>query len=230
MSETEFPGNAHKMKKTELKAETEETPEPDTKKVQKVVAGKVVRRKKSLGSRFKEVFIGGDAQTVGQYVLYEILIPAAKDMAVDMFSQGAERMFFGDDHHYGRRGGRPRGRASSSPRIYHNYQGYSSRDSRDRPPFGREEQGRYASRRMRGTHNLDDIILATRAEAEEVIDRLFDLVNRYEMATVADLYELLGLTSAYTDDKWGWTDLRGSDIRRVRDGYLLDLPRPEPLK
>jgi hypothetical protein len=71
--------------------------------------------------------------------------------------------------------------------------------------------------------------LATRVEAEEVIDRLFDVVSRYETATVADLYEMVGVTGNYTDDKWGWTDLRGASVQRVRNGYLLDLPRPEPL-
>jgi len=63
-------------------------------------------------------------------------------------------------------------------------------------------------------------------EAEEVIDRMFDLVSRYEVVTVADLYELVGVSGEYTDAKWGWTDLRGAAAMRIRDGYLLDLPRP----
>ena len=85
------------------------------------------------------------------------------------------------------------------------------------------------SRRAKATHNFDEIILATRHEAEEVIDRLFDLISRYETATVADLYELVGEDRSYTDDKWGWTDIRGAGVQRVRNGYLLNLPRPEPL-
>ena len=68
-----------------------------------------------------------------------------------------------------------------------------------------------------------------RAEAEEVIDRLFELVSIYESATVADLYELVGLSSTHTDHKWGWTDLMGAGVSRIRGGYLLDLPDPEPL-
>jgi len=85
------------------------------------------------------------------------------------------------------------------------------------------------SRRGRASHDFDEIILATRVEGEEVIERLFDLVSRYEAATVADLYELVGVSGNYTDDKWGWTDVRGSGVTRVRNGYLLDLPKPEPI-
>jgi hypothetical protein len=85
------------------------------------------------------------------------------------------------------------------------------------------------SRQARARHDFDEIVLESRTEAEEVIDRLFDLVSRYESATVADLYELVGLASSHTDHKWGWTDLRGAGVSRVRGGYLLDLPDPHPL-
>lgn len=221
MSE-DFPPNSHKMKKS-LRDEPEEIEAAPEKKVEKVVEGKVIRRKKPLGKRFKEVFIGGDAQSVGQYVFFDILIPAAKDLAVDMASQGAERLFFGEDNY--RRSSRSRNRHSAT-RIYHDYQRYSSRDPRDRPPSPRES-GRYSRRHL----DTDDIILATRAEAEEVIDRMYDLLNRYEVVAVAELYELIGESGGpYTNSNWGWTDLRGTGIRRVREGYLLDLPRPEPLK
>ena len=85
------------------------------------------------------------------------------------------------------------------------------------------------SRQSRARHNFDEIVLDERVEAEEVIDRLFDLVSRYEAATVADLYELVGLSSTHTDNKWGWIDLTGAGVTRVRGGYLLDLPEPESL-
>jgi hypothetical protein len=94
---------------------------------------------------------------------------------------------------------------------------------------GRRDEPRSISRRARATHDFDEIILPTRVEAEEVIDRMFDIVSQYETATVADLYELVGINSNYTDGKWGWSDFRGAGVSRVRNGYLLDLPRPESL-
>lgn len=85
------------------------------------------------------------------------------------------------------------------------------------------------SRRARARHDFDEIVLTSRAEAEDVIDRLFDLVGKYDTASVADLYELVGFDSAHTDYKWGWTDLRGAGVAKVREGYLLDLPDPTPI-
>lgn len=78
-------------------------------------------------------------------------------------------------------------------------------------------------------HDFSDIILASRADAEEVLDRLRDLVSQYDVATVNDLYDLVGLTGEFTDDKWGWTDLRTASVRVVRGGYLLNLPRTQPI-
>lgn len=57
-----------------------------------------------------------------------------------------------------------------------------------------------------------------------------DLIDKYGTVSVGDLYELLGEEPAYTDEKWGWTDLTESGIRRVRDGYLLQLPQPESFR
>jgi hypothetical protein len=88
---------------------------------------------------------------------------------------------------------------------------------------------RAISRQARGRHDFDEIVLDSRTEAEQVIDQLFDVVSRYESATVADLYALVGLAAAHTDYKWGWTDLQGAGVSRIRDGFILDLPDPEPL-
>lgn len=212
----EFPSNRHKDK---------EAPEPkkvEEKKVAQVVQSEVVRRKKPLSRRFTETFIGGDAKSVWGFITLDVLIPAAKDMIADAVSQGVERMIFGEARSTSRRTGRRPG--DSGPYI--SYNRYSSSASRR----GRQDRSPELSRRARASHDFDEIILATRAEANEVLERLFDLVSKYESATVADLYDLVGVTGSYTDDKWGWFDLRGADVTRVRHGYLLDLPKPEPLE
>jgi hypothetical protein len=55
-------------------------------------------------------------------------------------------------------------------------------------------------------------------------------VSQYEQATVNDLYELVGVSGNFTDENYGWTDIRGAGITRIRGGYLLDLPKAELLK
>lgn len=210
----EFPANSHKIRSTPAEEPAE------TKKVEKVIEGDVVRRKKPLGKRFAETFFGGDARGVVAFVVMDVLIPAAKDTIADAFSTGIERMLFGEVRSASRRtGSRPSGSS------YTSYNRYSQGPAATR----REEPRNQMSRRGRASHDFDEIILDSRAAATEVIDRLFDLVSRYEQATVSDLYSLVGVSGNYTDEKWGWTDIRGAGVTRVRNGYLLDLPRPELL-
>lgn len=198
-----------------IKKEVEEP-----KKIEQVVSGEVIRRKKSMGKRFSEYFIGGDAKTAARYVFFDVFIPSAKDTIADMMSMGVEKMLFGEVRSTSRRGiVRP-----GLQNAYTNYTQYSSKGS----PRRRDES-RGPSRRARAAFDFDEIILPTRFEAEQVIDKLFDLTQRYQQASVRDLYELVGVESNFTDEKYGWTDLRGADINRVKNGYLLELPRPEPL-
>jgi hypothetical protein len=185
-----------------------------------VVTSKVVRRKQPVGTRLKELFIGDSAHNVWNYVALDVMLPAAKDMIADAVSQGVERMIFGEARSTSRRTGQ-------RPGGYVAYNRYSPGNSQ--PTQNRRDERREVSRRSRASHDFDEIILATRVEAEEVIDALFNLVGKYETATVGDLYELVNVPSNYTDDKWGWTDLRGAGVTRVRNGYLLDLPRPEAI-
>ena len=77
--------------------------------------------------------------------------------------------------------------------------------------------------------DYDDIVLDKRDEAEDVLSRMDELISTYGMASVADLYELVGVTGNYTDNKYGWTDIRSASAIRVRDGYLLKLPKALPL-
>lgn len=207
----EFPGNRQQRQRGQG-----DRPPNQSKKVERVVQSEVTRRKKPFSRRLVETFVGGDARGVWGYVAFDVLIPAAKDAIADAFTQGIEKMLFPDSS--------PRGRGRRRPGdgSYVSYNRYSDRGHRDEP--------RHLSRRSRAAHDFDEIILATRVEAEEVIDQLFELVSKYDVASVSDLYNLVGVTGNFTDEKWGWTDIRGAGVTRLRNGeYLLDLPRPEPI-
>lgn len=218
-----YPGNGKTARPAATERSSREAkPEQEKPKVEKVITGDVIRRKKSLGKRFRETFIGGeDARGVMQYVTFEVLAPAAKDMVADAVSQGVERLIFGEARSASRRTGVRPGSGS-----YVSYNKIRSGLVRNDP---REDPRPQLSRQARRNHIFDEIVLATRAEGNEVLDKLFVLVDQYESASVSDLYELVGITGDYTDEKWGWTDLRGATILRVNDGYLLDLPPTVPL-
>lgn len=198
----EFPPNSKKAAAAEEK------------KIEQVTTTEAIRRKKPLGKRFTETFFGNDLKSVVNYVVSEVLVPAAKDMAVEAGSQGLERFIFGDTS--------PRRRNTrNAPQghIAYNRMSGPSRPT-DRPTRGRRS----------GRVEFDEIILQSRSEGQEVLSQMYDILSRYESVTVSDLYELVGLRASHTDLKWGWTDLHGASVDRLRDGsFLLDLPTPEAL-
>lgn len=204
MNDTEFPPNSDKSRL----GETEE------KKVEQVTSSPATRRKKGLGKQFKKTFFGGDARSALSYMVYNVLIPAAKEALADAGEQGIRQLIFGETR-------RQRSAPQSGPGGFVSYNRYAMGQGQQKP--------RTLSPRGRARHDFDEIVLDTRQEAEEAIDRMFDLVGQYGSATVSDLYELVGIQSTHADQKWGWEELRGAGVSRVRGGYLLDLPDPEPL-
>lgn len=208
-----YPGNRQQLGRVEP-AEEEKKP-----KIEKVTASRAIQRKTPLGKRFVQTFFSG-TNSVWGYILHDILLPAAKDTITDVVSQGIERMVYGEGRSTSRRTGtRPSGTSG-----YVSYNRYSQ-------PTSQREQSRTLTRRARASHDFQDIILATRAEAEAVIDALYDLVNKYDQATVADLYGLVGIPAEFTDENWGWRDISrlGQGPKRVSEGYWLPLSKPEPL-
>jgi hypothetical protein len=195
-------------------------PVPD-KVVEQVVTGEVAARKKTLGRRLHDIFIGGDSKTVVSYVVGEVLIPQAKDLLNEMVSTFVERTLYGEARPSRRPGGY---RPTVSPGPT-NYSRYSERGNN---PVGRHTMGRQPNASVQG-RPIDDMLFATRVEAETVLTKMYNLLEGYEFVSVRDLHSLIGWSSSYIDEKWGWTNLNGSDIRRVRDGYTLTLPDTVPL-
>lgn len=211
----DFPANSAKSK-----ARSESPPRDDQpEKIGRVISGEASQRPRGLGRRFKDTFIEGSARTAMEYVVVEVVVPAIQDTLIEALQGGFERLIRGDH-----RPRRPYSSTSSSsysgvPRV--DYQGMSQ----NRAPAS---TNRMLSRQARSRHDFGEIILQSRQDGEDVIDRMFDVLSRYGSVTVSVLYEMTGIDSSHVDEKWGWTSLRGA--RAVRQGenkYLLDLPEPE---
>jgi len=186
------------------------TPEPSSvPKVIKVTRGMVTQRKKPLLARiFSE-----NTKSVAEYILWDVLIPAAKNTVTEMISNGIEMLVYGEPQSNKLK--------RSRDRSYVSYTSYYE-DRKERNRSSRREHNR-------SRHSFDDIVLDTRADAEEVLFSLVELIDEYDVATVANLYDLIGLPEDFTDHKYGWNNLSKASVRRVREGYILDLPRPMAL-
>lgn len=203
---TDYQGNTQKSR---------QVPPEEPKVVEKVVVGEVVIKKKTFGQKFKGVFFGGEFKNALRYVTAEVLLPAIRNLLVDTTTKGVERMVYGDSRELRRR-----------PTVYGSRIQYNSPVRRDRA-YLPDQAPRPLGRQVRRETN--ELILATREEAELVLERLTDIIDKYSVASMADLYDLTGLPTTHTDNKWGWTYLNNTEIRQVRDGFLLDLPQVEEL-
>lgn len=91
---------------------------------------------------------------------------------------------------------------------------------------------KYGRKESNKTDRKYELVYETRADAEKVLNGMSEIIDEYGFVTVADLYDISGLPGAYyTDSKIGWKgSIKESIIKRVRDGYVIDLPKPEVLE
>ena len=177
-------------------------------KVEKIVTGGVRTKKKSELSKFKDVFIAEDMENIKNYILMDVLVPAFKKAVSDIVRNGIDMLLYGEV-------GNDK-RSSTSSKV--SYRSYYDRNN-----------DRSSNSRAKTAYGYDDIVLDSRGEAEEVLDKLEELIETFKIASVADLYDLVGISCDYTANNYGWTSLRSASVVRVRDGYLLKLPKAMPL-
>lgn len=203
----QFPPNSNRMRETEPREQ-----------IKAVTSAETVRRKRGLGRQFKETFFSGSGREAFSYMIEEVVVPAIRDMFHDAMQSGIDRLIYGESRR-AHRTGSPLG----SPNVGHVAYNRMSTSSTSAP-------SRSISRQARARHNFDELIISNHADANEVLDQMFEILSRWGHVTVANLYDLTGIESTHVDMKWGWTNLRGARAVRTRQGgYLLDLPRPEEL-
>lgn len=175
-----------------------------------VITGETKEKKKTLWTRIKEEFISEDRQSIGEYLIFDVLIPTIKETIITMGQNSIEMIF------NGRSGYRSRnyGRAYDSRSSYRQY--YDQRD--------------YNKPRISSGYDYNEILFASRGDADAVLYRMQEILNQYQIVSVADYLELSGRSSSHTDYNYGWTNLYGTRILKDRSGgYYLELPRPMAL-
>lgn len=205
MAETDFKSNS-------FRSQTDEKDKPQEQESEKRVTEPIVKaktRKQNGFQKFLHSLVSEDIPNIKDYLVDEVLRPTIQNLIVDTVTDSIRMVFGGGSE---RSAGRSRTRGDRV--SYRDYYDDRRRDRRDEDFKG---------------YDLDDAIVETRGEAEKVLDRLEEIVERYGYVTVADLCELCGLPSRYTDNKYGWTRITSARPTRVKGGYLIQLPRPKPL-
>lgn len=201
-----LPDNSHKNRN-----EKKEAAANNEKRVEKVIKGKAKVKKNEM-RKLTDVFISEDVANVKSYILMDVIVPAVKKAIYDLVVGTLDMSL------YGGRGGDKR---STADKVSYrtDYNGVSRRDDRT-----------YNRNRTVSGYSYDDIVVDTRGEAETVLMRMDEIMEEYESVRVADLYDLVGVTGNYTDNNYGWTNIRNAEVVRVRDGYKIKMPRAIPLK
>jgi hypothetical protein len=143
----------------------------------------------------------------------DVLVPAIKKAIYDIVTNGIDMFLYGGS-------GKGKNSSNGAKVSYRNY--YERKDN---------NSGYRGSENVkpRNGFEYDDIIFSNRGEAENVKQQMQDVIGRYGVVTVADLYDMADLTAPYTSQKYGWMDVSGAEAVRVRDGYMLKLPRAVPI-
>ena len=196
-----------------IKEAAESTPnvsvEESPKKHEKIISGEAKERKRTFGDKVRDNLFDDDTASVKDYLIYDVLIPATKNVIYDMVSGGIETLLYGQ-----RRSAASRG--VSQPKTYTSYSSYSKQQQAPARTIPQKQKGR----------EFDDIIIDNRADAEMVVDTLIESIKEYGTVTLADVYDLVGITSSYVDYRWGWGEefIHEVGIRKTRNGWLIEFP------
>ena len=194
----EYKSNSYKSKEADSSKK-----EPEKKKLERVVTSDVKPSKKSGFTKLANVFGAEDMSKVFANLVADVLIPKIKETISGFVTNGIDMLLYGDS-----------GRNKYNSVEHSSYQNYYKRPSE-----------RYTESRSRDVYAYEDYTIPSRGEAENVLRIMRDQLNEYGLVSVADLYDLIGVRGNYTDCKYGWTDLRTAYVDRVRDGYIVKLPR-----
>ena len=198
-----YKSNSHKSR---------EEHKSERKRIEKVVSGTPRTKKKSGIEKFTDVFVSEDATNVKSFIIMDVLLPALKNTVWDIVTGSLDMTLF---EGRGRGGKRSSGDKISYSRYYD--------DRNEQRTIGNRPQ-------TRTRFDYDDIIFDTRAEATKVLRLMDETIEEYGSVTVADMYDMAGLTEPYTANKYGWTTLRSAEIKSVRGGgFIIQLPTARPL-
>lgn len=197
--------------------EEEPVEEEQVRKIIKYPEVQSVRVKKpTFLSKVGDIFFGNNPDSVAHYVVWDVLIPAAKDTVQDMVTKGIEMLLYGESTGRPRRRSRGGSRQSRTVISYGNYYGRKQRapEEKLRSPGPRKQ--------------VEQVLFGYAEEAQEVFEVLLEILDQYGQVTVAEFYEVSGLPaeSDYIDTGWGWKNLSRAKVIRTREGYSIAFPEP----
>ena len=191
----EYKPNSHKSKIVN----DGEIPE---KKVNPVISGQAKIKKKSGFRKVADSLIAGDAATVREYIFKDVIIPSVKKTISDVITNSLDMFLYGE-----KRGAQKTGASKISYRAYYE---------------GKRAEPADRSSRYKDDFDYDDIVFDSWGAADSVLSGMYDVLEAYNVVSIGDFYELANIpTTNFNINKYGWTNLSGSEVMRVHEGYMI---------
>lgn len=162
--------------------------------------------------RFFDFLFAESPKALGKKIGRDVVVPRMKAGVEEALNSFISGMFWGG-------GGRPMSNVVQGTVLRANGIAYNQMSNPNMMSQARQATGQSSG-------NYTDLVVPSQQFAETLLGNMYELLNNYRVVAVADLYELAAITPAPSDNAYGWTTLDGARISKVRDGYLLELPRP----
>lgn len=200
---------------------TQKPPEQSKEPLEKVKLRGEVKQKRNIAGEFIDAIVTeSDGTPRSEYLFKKVIVPAVSKTILDIcnniasaFVGGVELVLFGSKS--------PPQQRNTSGGYRYSYVDYT------KPSYSSTSYSTPAPSRVK--ESPDYLIFTYEEDAKVVRDRMNDLIDGCGKASVADLYAIMEKPSSYTDDNYGWDDLRTATITNTRDGWLLRFPRPKYL-
>lgn len=195
---------------------------------QAITEGKVVEKSKL--QKAASIFFEEDMDSIKDSIVDDYIKPRAKDFLrdsirkvkeylVENITAAAEIFFFGKTDKANRKG-TYNGQKVNYVSYYGNDGGYSY--------YG---NNRNANTARDPVTSIRRVSIPSFGKAEAVLTELIAIARKYNAATTADYYQLVGVTPSKEDFNFGWFDFVGVQViyDSSSGGYILTLPKPVPL-
>ena len=158
-----------------------------------IVDGSPRTRKRGLLRRIGDRVFSGDRNTVKDYIIFDVLLPAFKDTVSDMVTNGIDILLNGS----------PSGRRNTrSRRPYGGRTDYRSA-SMSRVRNLAEKRASEAYYEVENGMDFDDILML-KTKAQDVLAWMRDRAADCNYVTLREYYSLSGHDYDWTMRRWGW--------------------------
>ena len=218
--------NIPKVEGSSITREHSSLSEPNKEKpaIQKVeLKNSVIVKKPSFFRKLRDTFVKEDIANVGDYILWDIVVPTIGRTINDIICGSSNRIFLGS------------GTTQSSGYLYRDkgvtYVRPQTNYSTKRTQKAGQKPSESVRPAARNNFHLDEIIFPDYNDAMAVLDRMVDYLETYGQVSVDDYFDLIGRSpSNYMSQYWGWKSLASATIVNTVGGYFIKLPTPVVIK